>query len=154
MDSDKNPGHAPLRRTTTKPLTAVAIAGMRPGAVLADGGIPPGAGRLKVRKRPTAAGAVTEWLFQYFRDSRSVRLSIGRYSATGTGGLSLAMARERAGELQALIRAGTDPATAIELGRQKTRDAQHAAAQASREARQKTLAALLVAYVDDLRARG
>ena len=45
-----------VSRSAPRPLTAVAIANMRPGAVLADGAIRPGFGSLKVRKRKTTGG--------------------------------------------------------------------------------------------------
>ena len=65
-----------LKRTVGKPLTSAAIAGMKPGQILADGAIDTGSGRLKIRKRQTKAGSVSEWLFIYWGGEKGKRVTI------------------------------------------------------------------------------
>lgn len=143
-----------IQRTAPRPLTATAITNMRPGTVLADGAIRPGFGSLKVRKRKTAGGVVTEWLFESRRDGKTARLTIGRHSVTeAEGALTLPQARTKATALQELVRNGKDPAGQRELERQQAKNAQRAAIAEVREAQDKNLSALLDAYVDSLRSK-
>ena len=65
-----------LKRTVGKPLTTSAIAGMKPGQILSDGGIDTGAGRLKIRKRQTSTGSVAEWLYIYWSAETGKRVTI------------------------------------------------------------------------------
>ena len=144
-----------LQRRVTKPLTTASIAALKAGQVLADGAIRPGAGSLKIRKRQTSTGVVAEWLFESRHDGHAVRQSLGRYaSAESTSGLTLAQARNEAGRLQAMVRAGQNPLAererqrqaAIELEAKKVTDAENAKTQ--------SFSALLAAYVAHLRSKG
>src|ERR1035437_10810049 len=65
-----------LTRTVGKPLTTAAIAAMKPGQVLSDGGIDTGAGRLKIRKRKTKSGSVAEWLYIYWGGEKGKRVTM------------------------------------------------------------------------------
>lgn len=153
MDRD-NSAQGAVRRSAPKPLTATAIANLRAGKTLADGAIRPGAGSLKIRKRQTAGGVVCEWLFEYRRDGKPVRQSMGRYSvAPAEGCLTQTQARERAVQLQAMVRNGEDPVARRAVERHETKVAQAAAVASVREAQDKTLAAMLRAYVAGLRSR-
>lgn len=150
-----------LKRTVGKPLTTAAIAAMKPGQVLSDGGIDTGAGRLKIRKRKTLSGSVAEWLFIYWGGEKGKRVTIllngkaSRYSTKESEGfLTIAQARELARKLQADVKAGVDPAMQRELQRASTQRAQTAAVSKLKDAKQKSLAALMATYVTWLRAKG
>ena len=65
-----------LQRTVGKPLTTTAIAAMKAGQILADGGIDTGAGRLKIRKRQTKTGSVSEWLYIYWGGEKAKRVTM------------------------------------------------------------------------------
>lgn len=144
----------PLRRQAPKPLTTTAIAGLKAGKMLADGAIRPGSGSLKVRKRITAGGVVTEWVFEWHRQEKTVRQSLGRYAvAEAPNCLTLTQARAEAGRLQALIKTGGDPVAEREIEREGVRVRQAAEVAVVREAKDKTLSALLDAYVTSLKAK-
>jgi integrase len=155
MDRDKLEGT--LRRTAPKPLTVPAIAGMKVGTTLADGHIRPGHGSLKVRKRKTARGHVTEWLFIWHREGgKAATMSLRHpYSASAAPGfLTLEGARIEARKLQDMVKAGTDPLAQRELSREATTASQRAAVVAVREAADKTLGAMLKVYTEGLEGNG
>lgn len=155
MDRDKTGARTALRRTAPKALTVAAISALKPGKMLADGAIRPGAGSLKIRKRATAGGTVTEWLFEWNREGKTTRQSIGRYSVTDAENcLTLTQARAEAARLQASIKAGEDPAAQREIDRAERKAQQAAVVAKVREADQKTLTAMLRAYVAALRDKG
>jgi len=142
-------------RTAPKALTTTAISALKPGKMLADGAIRPGAGSLKVRKRITAGGVVTEWLFEWNRDGKTSRQSIGRYSVTEAENcLTLPQARAEAARLQASIKVGEDPSAQREIERAEKKAQQAATVAKVREAAEKTLIAMLRAYVAALRDKG
>ena len=150
-----------LTRTVGKPLTTAAIAAMKPGQVLADGGIDTGAGRLKIRKRKTQSGSVAEWLYIYWGGAKGKRVTMvlngkaSRYSPKEQQGcLTIAQARELARKLQADVQAGVDPAMQRELQKASTQKAQSAAMVKLKDAKEKTLAALMNTYVTSLKAKG
>lgn len=154
MDRDISAKQTALRRTAPKPLTTTAIAALKPGKTLADGAIRPGAGSLKIRKRLTAVGAVTEWVFEWHRDGKATRQSLGRYSVNEAQNcLTLPQARSEAARLQASIAAGEDPAAQREIDRAERKAQQAATVAKVRDASEKTLKALLDAYVAALRAK-
>lgn len=149
-----------LTRTPGKPLTTNAIAALKPGQVLSDGAIPPGAGRLKIRRRKTASGSVLEWQFIYAGAGPGKRVTMqldgsgSRYSAKEQDGfLTLAQARELARKLQADVQSGVDPAMQRELDKAATQKAQLNAVAKLNDSKTKTLKALMDAYVASLRAR-
>ncbi|RZL65949.1 MAG: hypothetical protein EOP81_02205 [Variovorax sp.] len=142
-------------RSATKPLTTTAIGALKPGKMLADGAIRPGSGSLKIRKRQTAGGVVAEWLFEWHRDGKTVRHSIGRYSASEVAGcLTLAQARAQAADLQATVRAGESPVHKRDIEREAARVRQSEAVHVMREASERTLSALLATYIGRLRSKG
>jgi integrase len=150
-----------LTRTVGKPLTTAAIAAMKPGQILADGGIDTGAGRLKIRKRKTQSGSVAEWLYIYWGGEKGKRVTIvlngkaSRYSPKEQEGcLTIAQARDVARKLQADVQAGVDPAMQRELQRASTQKAQSAAMVMLKDAKEKTLAVLMTTYVTSLQAKG
>jgi len=144
-----------VRRSAPKPLTTTAISALKPGRMLADGAVRPGAGSLKIRKRLTAGGVVPEWVFEWNRDGKATRQSIGRYSLNEAQHcLTLPQARAEAARLQASITAGEDPAAQREIDRAERKAQQAATVAKVREAKEKTLKALLDAYVEALRAKG
>lgn len=150
-----------LTRTVGKPLTTAAIAAIKPGQVLSDGGIDTGAGRLKIRKRKTLAGSVAEWLYIYWGGDKGKRVTIllngkaSRYSPKEQEGfLTIAQARELARKIQADVRAGVDPAKQRELQRASTQKAQSAAISKLKDSKEKTLAALMATYVTSLKTKG
>jgi integrase len=123
--------------------------------MLADGAIRPGAGSLKVRKRITAGGVVTEWLFEWNREGKTTRQSIGRYSVTEAENcLTLPQARAEAARLQSSIKVGEDPAAQREIDRAEKKAQQATMVAKVREAAEKTLKAMLDAYVAALRDKG
>jgi integrase len=155
------PAPKSLKRTVGKPLTTAAIAAMKPGQLLADGGIDTGAGRLKLRKRQTQTGSVSEWLYIYWGGEKGKRVTIllngkaSRYSPKEQEGyLTIAQAREIARKLQADVHAGTDPAIQRELEKASTQKAQAAAINKLKDSKAKTLEALMDAYVSSLEAKG
>jgi integrase len=150
-----------LKRTAGKPLTTAAIAAMKAGQILADGGIDTGAGRLKIRKRQTKTGSVSEWLYIYWGGGKGKRVTMGlngkasRYSPKEQEGfLTIAQARELARKLQADVQAGVDPAMQRELDKASTQKAQAAAIGKLQDSKEKTLAAMMAAYVTSLEAKG
>lgn len=155
MDRDITVIRPRVLRTAPKALTTTAISALKPGKMLADGAIRPGAGSLKVRKRITAGGVVTEWLFEWNRDGKTSRQSIGRYSVTEAENyLTLPQARAEAARLQASIKVGEDPAAQREIERAEKKAQQAATVAKVREAAEKTLIAMLRAYVAALRDKG
>lgn len=154
MDRDTKAEQPTLRRSAPKPLTTTAIGALKPGKMLADGAIRPGAGSLKIRKRLTAGGVVPEWVFEWNRDGKATRQSIGRYSVNEAQNcLTLPQARAEAARLQASITAGEDPAAQREIDRAERKAQQAATVAKVRDANEKTLKALLDAYVAALRAK-
>lgn len=135
-------------------LNSRTLNALKPGDWKTDGGTR-GGGTLVARK--LGGGGV---LF-YFRYTNSKQkretIALGEWSGTN-GPLSLDTARARANELSARYRAGEiDLHQAMAADAQALRDARDAAAKesAADEARKRaTLAALLDAYVIDLRSRG
>ncbi|MCY1199113.1 hypothetical protein D9M72_105090 [compost metagenome] len=162
MDRDNSlppvQGSAPqarIRRTAPKPLTTATINALKPGKLLADGAIRPGAGSLKIRKRVTAGGVVCEWIFEWSRAGKTVRQSVGRYSTVESpDGLTLSQARTEAGRLQALIKAGEDPLARRDAERHAVRVRVDAEKGQIKHANEKNLSALLAAYVEGLRLKG
>ena len=159
MDRDKisrnSSSQSFLRRSAPRPLTTTAIAALKPGRMLADGAVRPGAGSLKVRKRSNAHGVVTEWLFEWNRDGKTTRQSIGRYSVLeAENGLTLPQARAEAARLQATIKAGEDPTTNREIEREAAKLRQATIVAKVRDAKEKSLSALVAAYVVSLRSKG
>lgn len=157
MDRDKKielNGDATVRRSAPKPLTTTAIGALKPGKMLADGAIRPGSGSLKIRKRLTVGGVVPEWLFEWHRDGKTIRQSIGRYSvAEADGCFTLSQARAVAVSLQATVKAGENPGHKREIEREATRARQSAAVTKMREANERTLSSLLRTYVKGLRLK-
>ena len=150
-----------LLRTSGKPLTTVLIAAMKPGELLSDGSIEAGAGRLKIRKRKTAKGSVSEWLYIYWGGEKGKRKTIllngkaSRYSPKEQEGfLTIAQARELARKLQADVQAGVDPAQQRELDKAATKKAQSAAIGKLKEMKEKSFAALMTAYIESLENHG
>jgi len=150
-----------LTRTVSKPLTTKAIAAMKPGQILADGGIDTGVGRLKIRKRQTKTGSVSEWLYIYWGGEKGKRVTIllngkgSRYSPKEQEGfLTIPQARELARKLQADVQAGVDPAMQRELDKSTTQKAQVTAISKLKDSKEKTLAALMAAYVSSLESKG
>lgn len=164
-DTHGNAGRR-LKRTAPSALTKEAIKAMRAPQVRADGWLAPGAGRLKVRKRKTARGAVVEWLFLWrshggdatpgeCSGKRLSTMTLGRYSEEPKAGhLTIAQAHKRAEELQEQVRAGLDPGMAQEAKHYENRKEQAANVQRLREGQEKTLQAMLDAYVAHLEERG
>lgn len=149
-----------LKRTVGKPLTVAAIAAMKPRQVLSDGAIDTGAGRLKIRKRQTKTGSVSEWWFIYWGSTgkRATMLLNGkasRYSPKVQDGfLTIAEARLLARKLQADVQTGVDPAVQRQLEKASTQKAQATAVAKLHGLKEKTLQALMDAYVDSLAAKG
>lgn len=141
-------------RTASRVLTAQAIAGMKPGTMRADDAIPPGAGRLKVRKRANTNGVATEFIFLWHRaDGARASMVIGKFTANSADGLlTLAEARNKARALQGKVRAGEDPAHDAEIEKAEKRREQRAAVARVRETEERTLSKLLGAYVAHLEA--
>lgn len=158
MDRDKNRASeaAPaVRRSAPKSLSTAAINGLKPGKTLADGAIRPGAGSLKIRKRATAQGSVTEWIFEWHREGKPRRSSLGRYSTVEAENcLTLSQAREVAAQWQAAIKAGTDPAAQRMLDREEVRVQQARAVAEFKTSAERSLAAMLAMYITSLRERG
>ena len=134
---------------------------MKPGQVLSDGGIDTGAGRLKIRKRKTQSGSVAEWLYIYWGGEKGKRVTMvlngkaSRYSPKEQEGcLTIAQARELARKLQADVQAGVDPAVQRELQRALAQKSQTAAINKLKDAKEKTLAALMTTYVTSLQTKG
>jgi integrase len=154
--------HQKLVRTACKPLTAAAIAALKPGQTLADGGIPTGAGRLKVRKRLNLSGSVvTEWLFIFWpanSEKRATMLLNGkssRYSSKEQeGSLTIVQARDLARKLQADLKSGIDPVKQRLLDKAAAQKTQDENITKLNNSEAKTLKALLDAYVASLRAKG
>jgi len=122
MERDKNQGFKRRQHHAARPLTIRTIAEMRPGEMLADGAIRPGAGTLKVRRRATTRGAVTEFLFEFKRAGKTTRMTIGRFSVgEAPGMLTLPQAHSKARELQAIVRAGSNPLAQREIEREAAR---------------------------------
>ncbi|MDR3368095.1 hypothetical protein [Rhodoferax sp.] len=150
-----------LKRTPGKSLTTAAIAAMKPGQLLSDGGIGTGAGRLKIRKRITKTGAVSEWLFIYWSTESGKRVTIGlkekgcRYSTKEQEGfLTIAQARELARKLQSDVKAGLEPMKQRELDKAATQKIQSTAISKLKDSQAKTLVTLMDAYVASLQAKG
>lgn len=150
-----------LKRTVGKPLTTSAIAAMKVGQILADGGLDTGAGRLKIRKRPTKTGSVSEWLYIYWGGEKGKRVTIllngkaSRYSPKEQEGFqTIAQARELARRLQADVQAGIDPAIQRELDKATTQKAQVAAIGKLKDSKERTLSVLMAGYVTSLQAKG
>lgn len=144
-----------VKRTAPKPLTTVRITSLKPGETLADGAVRPSSGSLKICKRKLTNGTVTEWIFNWTRGRKSSRLTIGRYSPTETENcFTLSQARSQAAHLQALISAGQDPMLQREIQRETQRVAEVAAITVLQDARDRTFASVLAAYIQSLRAQG
>jgi hypothetical protein len=134
MENFRKP--AQVVRVAPKALTAIAIASLKPGKVMADGAIRPGNGSLKIRKRQTAATVVTEWLFEWNRAGKAARYTVGRYSPTESEhAFTIGKARLEAARLQAMVEQGLEPT--------KVRD------QASAAAKVKSAASVAVALEVD-----
>jgi integrase len=151
---------ATLRRAPSRPLTTAAIAALKPGQLLSDGGVAPGHGRLKIRKRASASGPVAEWIFIYWGGAAGKRVTMllngfaSRYSPKEQAGfLTIAQARERARKLRADLQAGIDPAIQRQLDRAAAQKAQIDLLERVNEAKTKSLKALMDAYVASLKAR-
>jgi integrase len=154
-NADKDGGKSQIRRSAPKPLTTAAINALKPGKLLADGAIRPGFGSLKVRKRLTAGGIVCEWIFEWSRDGKTVRQSIGRYSVNeSAGSYTLGQARTEAGRLQAVIKSGNDPLAQRDAERLAARSRIEVDKDLQRHANEKSLSSLLAAYIESLRERG
>jgi hypothetical protein len=115
-----------------------------------------GAGRLIVR---IAQGSERLFYFRYTDAQRKQRaIALGRYDRDGAAGLTLALARERAGELSKVYQAGERELHAY-LNRQRqaverTRAAEDSErARLTDEAQRGTLRKLLEAYADHLSKR-
>lgn len=150
-----------LKRTPAKPLTTTAIAAMKPGQILSDGSIDTGAGRLKIRKRMTKTGSVSEWLYIYWSAESGKRVTIGlkekgsRYSPKEQEGfLTISQARELARKLQIDVQAGLDPMKQRELAKASTQKTQSAAISKLKASQERTLVSLMDAYVASLQAKG
>ncbi len=158
MDRDKNSAlavDAAVRRTAPKSLTTAAISALKSGRMLADGAVRPGAGSLKIRKRKTAQGSVTEWIYEWSRDGVTRRPSLGRYSAAEAENcLTLSQARAVAAEWQVSIKSGSDPAAQRLLDREDTRVAQARAIADHKTSAERSLASMLATYIDALRDKG
>lgn len=139
---------------------------MRAPQVRADGAVPLGAGRLKIRKRKTPGGnLIVEWLFiwQAYKDptvasssgKRQSTMTVGKYTERPRPGhLTIEEARRRASELQAQVRAGVDPGMDREAKRHETRRNLAAKVIRLKDDEERTLAAMLGAYVTHLKERG
>lgn len=150
-----------LKRTPAKPLTTAAIAAMKPGELLSDGGIETGAGRLKIRKRVTKTGSVSEWLFIYWSAESGKRITIrlkekgSKYSPkVQEGFLTITQARELARKLQVDVQAGLEPMKQRELEKATTQKTQSSALAKLKASQERTLATLMGAYVASLQAKG
>lgn len=145
-----------VQRTAPKPLTTASISALKPGKLLADGAIRPGAGSLKIRKRQNSSGGVVcEWIFEWSRSGKTVRQSIGRYNVNeSSDGLTLTQARTEAGRLQAIIKSGNDPIAQRDAERHAARARVEVEKSQRLRADEKNLTALLAAYIADLRRRG
>lgn len=143
-----------IRRSAPKPLTTATINAIKPGKLLADGAIRPGFGSLKIRKRVVADGIVCEWIFEWSRSGKTVRQSIGRYSANeNPGSFTLVQARAEAARLQSIIKSGDDPLAQREAERHATRARVETEKSQRKTANEKSLTALLKAYVESLREK-
>lgn len=123
---------------------------------LSDGGAR-GAGRLTARI--TSDGVLL--YFQYFLPGTGKlrRVPLGPYDESGTRGLSLPRARDRAGELAALYRTGAHDLKAHlkrerEGAERARRAAEEAARRAQEDAQRSTLRQLVDAYVGHLERQG
>ena len=156
MDRDNIEAASRVVRTAPKPLTVQTINALKAGGKLSDGAIRPGFGSLKVRKRKTAGSSVAEWLFIWRRAGEpEATISLGKFSAqAAVGSLTLEQARIEARRLQAIVSGGGDPLKARELERAAVKAAENAAIATVRALEEKTLEALLEAYVEGLRAKG
>ncbi|MDH4465997.1 MAG: integrase family protein [Acidovorax sp.] len=144
-----------VSRTAPKPLTTSTITSLKPGKTLADGAIRPGAGSLKIRKRETAGGVVCEWLFEWSREGKTARQTLGRYTPTqNPNGLTLLQARTEAARLQALVRDGHDPIALRDAEREAVRKQTELDKLRKQQATEKSLTALLAAYVARLNSEG
>lgn len=122
-----------------------------------------GSGSLWIKR--TRANSLVA-LFRYSVNRKVVDMSLGAYDETGRAGLTLAEARDRAGELQRMIQGGVpDPkAWQEEQGRlaaeqqaklkAEAEAAEVAARQAAEDRDRYSLAALLRAYCDHLDRQG
>lgn len=109
-----------------RPLTAVAVANAKPSAArreIADGATP----GLRVVIQPSGSKS---WIFRYELGGRGVKLTLG--PAVGPGSLTLAEARQKAGDARKSLTAGTDPSA--------ERKTLRAAAIAQREAERSAVA--------------
>lgn len=119
-------------------LKVTQVEAAKPGDVLTDGSLARGSGKLILRVRKAR-----EWYYRYRLGGGSTLMKLGNYPT-----MKLPEARERAGELARLVRAGIDP-------KEKERqDAEEAHRAAEREARRGSLGQLLGAYVERLHAQG
>lgn len=141
------------------PLTQREILTAKPGDWLSDGG-PRGGGALLFRR--TASGSTSVYFRYTLPDGKRDTMPIGQFDANGRAGLTLAQAREKAGELSRLYQSGCKDLRAhfeqeredVERARREA-EAQAAAEAAEAEIRQKyTLRALCDAYVDHLKTQG
>lgn len=93
-----------MTRLAPRALTAMAVANAKPGPArreIADGTTP----GLRLVIQPTG---VKSWAFRYEADGgKQVKMTLG--AAAGSGALSLAEAREKAGEARKLRSQGVDP---------------------------------------------
>lgn len=129
---------------------------MKAPQVLADGWVPLGSGRLKIRRRETASAVVTEWLFIWTNvDDKLCTMTLGRFSAAEKEGfLTIKQARALALQLQDEVKSGIDPAHKREIETATRKREQAAAVVKVREAKEKTLQALMDGYVAALEAKG
>jgi integrase len=109
LKTTRNP-QSEIRRIAPKPLTTASINALKPGKSIADGAIRPGFGSLKIRKRTINGGVACEWIFEWSREGKTTRQTIGRYSANEIPNfLTLSQARTEASRLQAIIKSGESP---------------------------------------------
>ena len=148
---------AQVSRVAPKALTAIAIASLKPGKVMADGAIRPGNGSLKIRKRQTAATVVTEWLFEWNRAGKAARYTVGRYSPTESEhAFTIGKARLEAARLQAMVEQGLEPTKVREQEAvaAKVRATVLSAQSSEVDGASDDLASLLSTYVAHLRQGG
>ncbi|WP_201312905.1 integrase family protein [Dyella sp. EPa41] len=99
--------------------------------------------------RVTKNGAVS-FVLNYYSCGAERRKTIGAYGKRGQGGMTIALARRAGADLRSSVLSGKDP-----LADERAAKASAKAAEAARKAREEhTLAALVRAYVSDMRAHG
>lgn len=142
----------------TELLTPLALTDLAPGKWASDTSPDHARGQGRLQARKTSKGVAFYYRFTG-TDGQSRRIALGTYDERGRrGGLSLAMARDRAGELTRRYRAGDRDlhlSLAEEIEARTIARAQRQAEQAAEaEARAGTLGVLLMGYRDHLEAQG